>query len=373
MRIQILVIGLLVSFLFSGCAEQDNSVIFGAVLPFTGSSAISGESSSNGLDLALAEINAQGGVNGRQIRIIHEDSQTKTDVGLSAFMKLKDVNNIKIVFTSVSGVALAVSPVANANKIIQMDVVAASPAYSSPNDYTFRTGVSAYFFAGKMADLLFERNISEVALLFVNTEYGAGYKEVFVDEYEKGGRRILITQSFNQDDTDFRTQILKIKNLNPKALVLISLQKETPQVLKQMDELDFDIPIYTDVYAAELTDNLGTRSAENIIYLKPKIDLENKENLVAKRFRENYLAKYMREPDFIAAQAYDGLFLIVEAMKKCGNAEDTECIKNNLYKIKDYQGAIGNKISFDINGDILNRPLDIMTIRNGEFVRWEET
>ncbi|MFH1402374.1 MAG: ABC transporter substrate-binding protein [Patescibacteria group bacterium] len=361
------------SFWSSALEEGEGEVIkIGAILPFTGSSGITGESSRNGLELALQETNDLGGIDGKEIKLIYEDSQTKTDIGLTAFQKLKDIDKIKIVFTSVSGVALAISPLANSNQIIQMDIVAASPNYATPNDFTFRTGVNSYLFAEKMSSVLIDKEIKEVALLFVNSEYGVGYKDVFVREYERLGGKIKIIESFNQGEKDFRTQLLKIKDKQTAILVLISLQKETPPLLKQMDELNFNIPIYTDVYTAELSENLGARNAENMIYLKPIVDFGDKENLIANKFREDYLKKYNTEPDFMSAQGYDGLRLLVEAMGKCENLEDTECIKNNLYKITDFQGAIGKNLSFDANGEITDRSLELKTIKNGEFVPYEE-
>ena len=350
--------------------NEKKVIKIGAILPFTGSSGITGESSKNGLELALQEINNSGGINGKKIKIIYEDSQTKTDVGLSAFQKLKNVDNIKIVFTSVSGVALAISPIANSSQIIQMDIVSASPNYATPDDFTFRTGVNSYLFAEKMSNILFNKEIKEVALLFVNSEYGAGYKNVFVKEYEKIGGKIKIIESFNQGEKDFRTQLVKIKDEQVSILVLISLQKETPILLKQMDELSFNMPIYTDVYTAELSENLKTKNAENMIYIKPIVDY--KENPVANKFREDYLEKHNKEPDFMSAQGYDGLRLLVEAINKCKNSDDTECIKDNLYKIENFQGTIGKNLSFDINGEITDRSLELRTIKNGEFVLYEE-
>ena len=170
---------------------------------------------------------------------------------------------------------------------------------------------------------------------------------------------------------DFRTQIAKLKNLKPNAMVLISLQKETPFLLRQMDQLGFDIPIYTDVYVAELQDNLNIPASEKMIYVKPSIAEEEKNSRV-KEFNNNYKNKYGKEPDFIAAQSYDGFYLLAEAMKKCDNSEDTLCVKDNLGKIKNFQGIIGDNIEFDINGDITGRSLELKTVKNGQFVKYEE-
>jgi len=348
--------------------SNTSAIKIGAVFPFTGSSGITGESSKNGLQLAVDELNTQGGIQGKNVEIVYEDSQTKTDVGLSAYKKIQDIDNTNIVFTSVSGVALAIAPLANANKVIQMDVVSASPSYSTPNDYTFRTGVNSYAFAGKMSELLKAKNLNNVALLYVNTEFGVGYRDAFAKDFASAGGTIIITESYNQGDADFRTQLSKIKNSGSDALVLIALQKESPIILTEVGQLKLTIPIYTDVYAAELPDNLKIASAAGVIYIKPDIS----GNTQFDAFKKSYVDKYAKEPDFIAAQAYDGFRLVAQALKACNGAGDTDCLKNELYRIKDFDGVIGNKISFDGNGDILNRALQVMTIRDGQFMRLSE-
>ncbi|MFA5022788.1 MAG: ABC transporter substrate-binding protein [Candidatus Paceibacterota bacterium] len=349
--------------------ENKNSIKIGAVLPLTGGSSITGEQSRQGLDLALEKINAQGGVNGRSLAILYEDSQAKTEVGLTAFLKLKSADNIKFVVTSASGVALAISPVANNNKIVQMDVVSATPKYSTPNDFTFRTGISSSYFAKKMSETMISKGADRIAILFLNNDYGLGYKEAFQSIYQKNNGQIVLAESYAMEDKDFKTQIVKIKNSKPEAILLISLQKETPIILRQMEQLGINLPIYSDIYSAELPDNLKLKIAENLIYLKPVIN-SGGTNAVAKEFGDNYWKKFGQEPDFVVAQGYDGLNLLTSAMRQCPQPEDTVCVKDNLYKIKNYQGVVSSSISFDLNGDIGDRPLELKTIRNGQFVKF---
>lgn len=363
------IIIVIIVILLSNKTPSANTIKLGAVLPFTGSSGITGESSKNGLDLAVSEINNNGGINGSKVSIDYEDSQTKTDIGLSGFKKLVDSDHIPVVFTSVSGVALAIAPVANSSKIVQMDIVSGTPAYSTPNDFTFRTGISSLYFGNQMSDILMRRNVKAVALLYVNTDYGVGYLNIFKQKYESAGGKIIATESYNQDSTDFRTQIEKLKAVKPVALVLVSLQKETPSLLKQMDQLGLNVPIYTDVYAAELSGNFGTNASQNMVYLKPTFDSINPNNDIATNFVKDYVTKYGKQPDFIAAQAYDGMNLIATAMKSCKSPSDTKCVKNSLYQIKNWNGAIGTNISFDVNGDITGRSLDIMGIKDNSYIK----
>ncbi|EKD24227.1 MAG: hypothetical protein ACD_81C00076G0005 [uncultured bacterium] len=347
-------------------STKGGTIDVGAIVPFTGSSAVVGELIKNGLEIAAEEINSKGGVNGKVIKLMFEDNQTKTEVGLSAFMKLKDINKVKYVITSVSGVALAISPVANENKIVQMDVVAATPKYSTPDDFTFRTGVSSYFFAREMAKLMIDRNIKDAGILFVNTEYGQGFKDVFQNEYTERGGVISVAEGYGQEDKDFRTQLTKIKSRNPEALLLVSLQKEASTILKQMGELKMDTPIYSDVYAMEQESNLKLAENLKIYYFKPTVDYISSD--AATTFENAYKNKYGKEPDFIAAQAYDGINLLVAAIQKCNDYKNTVCVKDALYALRDVKGVISEHMDFDVNGDIMNRPLELRTIIGGKFV-----
>ncbi|MCX6802957.1 MAG: ABC transporter substrate-binding protein [Candidatus Diapherotrites archaeon] len=135
--------------------------------------------------MAVFEINQAGGINGKKMNVLYEDSQTKTEVGLTAFQKLLEVNKIRYAFTSVSGVALAVASLANKNEIVQMDVVSATPAYSTPNDFTFRTGINSYYFGKVLSKLLIDRNIQFVSLFYINSDYGVGYKEAFLNDFQR--------------------------------------------------------------------------------------------------------------------------------------------------------------------------------------------
>ena len=108
----------------------------------------------------------------------------------------------------------------------------------------FETGVNSYAFAGKMSELLASKGVNKIALLYINTEFGVGYKDVFNKEYTNTGGEIITIESFNQGDTDFKTQISKIKNSGAKALMLISSQKESPVILTQISQLKLSVPIY---------------------------------------------------------------------------------------------------------------------------------
>ncbi|MCX6802956.1 MAG: ABC transporter substrate-binding protein [Candidatus Diapherotrites archaeon] len=193
------------------------------------------------------------------------------------------------------------------------------------------------------------------------------FKEAFLNDFKKRGGKVDLEVSYNQGDADFRSEISLLQNSDSNSIILISLQKETPLILKQMDEIGFDKNIFTDVYAAELKENLGLKTVKLIEYLKPAIDFA-KPNSAAEKFAVNFNIAYGIAPDFISAQAYDGAKMLFLAMKSCQDIDDSNCVKDELYKIRNYSGAIGDGVSFDINGDIIGRKIVAMRIIDGKFV-----
>jgi branched-chain amino acid transport system substrate-binding protein len=345
------------------------TIKIGAILPLTGSNSIYGDLSKKGVDIAVEEINKKG-INGKKLEIVYQDSESKAETAVQVFNSLRNIQNINIFLTEVSSVALAISPLANENKVIQMDVGATTPKYTSKDDYTFRTAINSQYFAEAMSRKLLEIGIDNIGVLYINNDWGVGYKEKFEKNFNK--ENIVIEQSFEPNATDFRTQLTKIKAKNPEAILLISQLKETPRLLKQTTELNIKIPIYSDVYSIESKDVIDSAgsAAEGIIYIAPKFDTERTDSVFV-NYKDKYFEKFKEIPESLSAQAYDAVKVLAQALKKCGNDVDTDCIKNELYKIQDFDGVSG-KITFDEYGEVEDKPVQLKQIKNGQFVPYEE-
>lgn len=322
-----------------------------------------GEWATNGINLAVEEINNHG-VDGRKIEVVFEDSKGKPAEAVSAYQKLRNVDQVHYVITYQSSIALAVAPLANQDQVIQMDVSATTPAYSSPGDYTFRTSIIATKLAEQAAELLLGNlNAPRIGLLTINNDFGKGMAKAFRDSYQG---TIVVEEVFQENETDFRAVLGKFKNKNISHIFLVGHLKSAGLIVKQAKELGINIPFLSEVHSVEGPDFLSNAqdAAEGIIYVAPKFDPNEKISNVAS-FVTQYRERYNTEPTYFAAQAYDGVMALAHAWEKC-EPEDTNCVKNVLPSI-DFEGASG-RIKFDRNGDV-DKPVELKTVRGRQFMR----
>ncbi len=335
----------------------------GVDFPLTGNLARYGEWGKRAIEIASEETNASGGVNGLPVQVFFEDNQGEPSKALSAYQKMKSLDGIDAVMTLVSSIALIVQKSAEQDKIVQMDTSASTPAYSTPNDYSFRTGVVATQLAKDAAHILQDKfNAKNIAILSINNDFGKGMVGVFKSSF-KG--TIVVEQTFNQDGIDFRTQLLNLKKQNVDFIFLVGHIKESGLLVRQARELGIKTPIFSDVYSVEgpeFIQNAG-ELADGIVYLGIQFDADNKSPEVSK-FVTAYRAKYGEDPGVYAAQAYDGIMALIKAYDKC---PDNECAKRQLFTT-DFQGVSG-RIKFDENGDVI-KDVVLKTIKDGKFVNY---
>jgi len=334
----------------------------GAILPLTGNAAAYGNQIKKGVDLALQEIKDS------KINVLYEDSKCDPKEGVSAYNKLVDIEKVKIIIGDFcSSVVLAVGPLAEQNHILLITPGAAARQISQLGDYIFRNHVTMGQKTGALAQLA-SKKFRRIAILYnsANDAFVDGMN-VFKEVYTKQpNNEIVAIEAFKTGDTDFRSQLSKIKTKNPEAIYIGSLVSELALIVKQIKELNINAQILTDdaVLDPQFLKNTGNAS-KGIIFGTTKFDKS-----FAPDFWNNYFSSFGEEPTIFSAQGYDTLKIVYSIIKhKCLNREPT-CIKDQLYKIKDYPGASG-KTSFDENGDAL-KEIILKTIKNGQFVPYEE-
>jgi branched-chain amino acid transport system substrate-binding protein len=284
--------------------------------------------------------------------------------------KLITIDNIRVVLSQQSSTVLALSPVANNNKVILMDVGSTTPLYASLDDYTFRVSYPASLLARGTASALNKKGIQKLGLLYVDNDYGSA----MANEYKKNFKgSIVAEQKFSQESTDFRTQLEKIKATNPDALAITAQSSQTGLILKQKKELNLMQPIYSDTYTMEYPAVLQAAgdAAEGVIYSAQYYDLNNSDS-VFKEFNDVFVKKYNQISNPLSAQTYDGLMVLAFAMSQCKNPEDTDCIKNKLFETENFHGVTGN-LSFDRYGEGKEKAIVLKTVKNGSFVVVEES
>ncbi len=369
--ITIFTVLLLSSFAFTllniGCSRsrQPKELKIGAILPLTGDAAKYGQSTKNGIDLALEEINLKGGINVGKIDVIYEDSQADPKKAVSIFQKMTTVDKISFFLGPLSSSeVLAVAPTANKKKVIILAPAASSPQITNAGDYIFRNVMSDLFDGRVVADFAFNNLGKKTAgIIYINNDFGVGLKESFKSFFEKYGGKVVTEEVFDVGATDFRTQLVKIKKSSPEIVFLVG-QSEMGYILRQSTELGLktqwvSFSMFEDPQILEIAGN----AAEGVYYtyrvFDPKSDIP-----VVKNFADSFREKYGQEPDIFAGLAYDATKILAQAVEN--GEQDAEKVKEALCDIKDFPGVVGTT-SFDENGDVM-KPIGIKKIENGEFV-----
>jgi branched-chain amino acid transport system substrate-binding protein len=165
--------------------DQPDTVTIGAILPLTGSAAPYGKNARRGIELALEEINANGGVNGKKVKVLYEDSKTEPKEAVSALRKLHSSSGVKFIIGDINSTGvLAMAPIAVRERILLLSPGASNPKISDAGDYIFRNWHSDALEGQVDADHAYSTlGWREAAVLYVNAAYGAGLAETFRDRW----------------------------------------------------------------------------------------------------------------------------------------------------------------------------------------------
>jgi len=347
--------------------KEPEVIKIGAILPLTGKSARYGQYISQALELAREEINQKGGIKGKKLEIIYEDDQADPKQAASAMMKLVNINKVPIVFGSwASSAVLAQAPIAERSKTVIM-AEAISPKIRDAGDYIFRIQPDARFYLEKLVPFVYKSlNIKKIAILYVNNDFGVDQAAYFKKKFEELGGKVVYESGFSPGTDNFRGEIEKIKNISPEG-VFVPAYTEIGFFLKQAAEMKLRSQFIGSVpfENPEILSIAGS-SAEGVIY--PYHYAPNDKNKLDVEFREKYRERFGSYPDGFAALAYDGLKIIAHVLRVAG--ANSERIKEELYKVKDFPGVTGTS-TFDDHGDVI-KPIVIKTVKNGQFVLWDE-
>ncbi len=353
----------------AGCVQPEKKpeeIKIGAVLPLTGDGALYGQMAKKAIDLAVEETNAKGGIKGRNLSMIYEDSQIKPDLATNAVTKLITVDNVTAIIGPMSSNEfLPVIPIVQKNKVVIVSPSATSKDITKAGDYKFRTIVSDIYDGTAMAQFAFNKmGYRNVSVFYIDEAGPKGVSVAFMEEFKRLGGKIIAEEKGTQEGTDFRTQITKIKGANPDAVYFAGYAKETVIFLTQAKELGLKKQLMTHqlIDDPDVIIRAGD-TANGVIFTSPKLTPETGGQAV-KDFFEKFRQRYGEDPQNFAPNTYDAVMLIVKAMDKYG--ANSESIKKGLYEIKGYQGASG-EITIDENGDVVQSMM-IMVIKDGKPV-----
>ena len=332
---------------------EDEPFRIGVMESVTGAGETYGVMAVQAKQMAVDEINAAGGINGRMLEIIVEDEKCNAQDAITAYKKLTEVDGVKIILgTSCSGAMLGAAPLAEKDGVVIFSGLATNPDIAQAGDYIFRTALSDALVGIDTGNVLWVDGHRTLGMITENTDYAEGVRRTTEDRFVELGGSIVAQEHYASDVTDFRTQLTKIIGEEPDALH-VSAQSEFTggTIIKQVRELGWDGPIYAEIVAVgptaqeiagdAITGTKGIASAG----LDPS---NTKAMKVLADFQERY--GYIVFPWYLGS-AYDDVYITAECLKQTNDDQDADGFRDCLYDIT-WTGTIGENYGFDANGEV---------------------
>ena len=339
----------------AACGEGEGGAPFriGVMESVTGPGETYGTVAVQSKQMAVDEINAAGGINGRMLELVVADSKCNAQDSITAYTKLTDVDGVKIILgTSCSGAMLGAAPQAEKDGVVLFSGLATNPDIAEAGDYIFRTALSDATLGVETGNVLWADGIRRLATISESTDYAEGVRRTTAEHFEKLGGEIVAEERYASDTTDFRTQLEKLLGANPDALH-VAAQSEFAggTILKQVRESGYVGPIYSEsVVIGSTALEIAGDAATGVKAITPDLDPANaKAQEVLAAFNERY--EYVTLPWFLSS-AYDDVYIAAECLKKTGDDQDADGFRDCLYEIT-WSGAIGDNYSFDDKGEVV--------------------
>lgn len=369
----------------TGCGSNSSSsskkdadkYYIGGIGPTTGATAIYGTAVKNGAQIAVDEINAAGGINGKQIEYRFEDDQNDAEKAVNAYNTLKDWGMQMLVGTTTTAPCIAVAGKTASDNVFQITPSASSPdVLSSGNGNVFQVCFTDPNQGVASAQYIAENKLAtKIGIIYDSSDvYSSGIEEKFEAEAKTQGLNIVSKAAFTADSkTDFGTQLQKAKDAGADLLFLPIYYQEASIILKQADTMGYKPKFFgVDGMDGILTvENFDTKLAEDVMLLTPfAADAKDK---TVQNFVKTYKEKYKDTPNQFAADSYDAVYALKAAIEESKATTDMsasdmcDALKGAMTKIK-MQGLTGGKdgLTWNESGEVTKSPKAVI-IKNGAY------
>ncbi len=351
----------------SGEGGSEGPVKVGVISYLTGAGAGYGEAITNGINLAHEEIEEEGEVD---IELIIEDSAGEQEEALSAAQKLMNSDKVSaMIGPTLSTEVNVVGPEADLNGVPTLGTSLTAEGVPQIGDYIFRNSIPETLAIPSAVEKAVEKfDAKKVAIIYGNDDVftQAGY-DVMKDVTEEMGLEVTTTETFQLGQADYKAQLTKIKNTEPDLILASALYNEGAVILDQARKMGIDMPVVgSNGFNSPEIAKIAGEAANGLIVATPWF--AEKDDEAVKSFVDKYTEEYGMGPDQFAAQAYDGMHMMGEAIKNAGS-DDRDEIRDALLNLEGFEGILG-EVSFDDEGDIVMDPT-VLTIENEEYIVFE--
>ncbi|MEK7507603.1 MAG: ABC transporter substrate-binding protein [Patescibacteria group bacterium] len=341
--------------------QPKEPIKIGFIGPLTGDAASIGQNAKVAVEIAVDEVNKAGGINGSELQVVYEDGQCTGKVASAAANKLINADNVPIILGGLcSGETASFASAAEEAKRVVLSYCSSAPTITQAGDYIFRDYPSDLYQGAFGAEYIFNTlGKKKVAVMYVKNDWGAGIKGVFEENFKRLGGQIVVEEGYDQTARDLRTQLTKVKAAKPDLVYFLGYTEGSIVGLKQAKDLKLNIPFFgADGWDDQKIFDGAGAAAEGIMYSVVSAPLNN-------AFKASMKAKLgSDEVTICSPQAYDGVKLLAQAMKKVG--ADPTAVKDELYKMEYSGGVSAATIKFDSNGDLVGANYVVKVVNNGK-------
>jgi len=305
----------------NGTKEASGTIKIGGILPLSGAVAVYGNQSKMGIDLAIDEINAAGGINGKKLEFICEDDEGNPDKTVNAFKKLTVKDGVKfIIGSSTSGCTKSITTLAQAQRVIVISPSATNYNITDAGNYIFRACFIDPFQGIVGAKFAYNTlKVTKAAVLYdIGNDYCAGLQDNFQKAFKSYGGQIVAVESYATGDKDFNAQLTKIKNANPDMIYLPDYYGTVALIAKQLRAQGIMCPLL----GGDGWDGLDSNAGDEVLngYYSNHFTADSSDPAV-QRFVKAFSAKYGKVPNSFAALGYDCLCLFKDAISKAKSTD----------------------------------------------------
>lgn len=351
-------------------ADAD-TILFGEVGSLTGAQATFGISTKNGIQMAIDEVNAAGGVTvdgkAKKIAVRVYDDQGKSEEAANAVTRLINQDKVVVILGEVaSSNSLAMAPKAQAAGVPMITPSSTNPKVTEVGDYIFRVCFIDPFQGTVMAKFATETlKAKNVAILKDNkSDYSLGLTQFFNETFTRLGGTIITEEAYSQGDTDFRGQLTAIKGKSPDAIYVPGYYTDVGVVARQARELGLKAPLLGgDGWESSKLFELGG-SAISGSYFSNHYSTDDPTPRV-QNFIAGYEKKYGSKPDSLGALGYDAAMVAIEAIKRAGSVDGSK-LRDAIAQTKEHPGIAGS-ITLDANRNAV-KPAVILQVKDDKAV-----
>jgi branched-chain amino acid transport system substrate-binding protein len=346
--------------------RADDTIKVGEFASLTGKEATYGEAAHKGTVLAVEEINAHGGVLGRQLELISEDDQSKPGEAATVVKKLISRDKVVAILGEIaSSRSLEAAPICQQAKIPMISPGSTAPEVTARGPYIFRACFIDSFQGTVMAKFAAHTlKARRVAILSsVSSAESVGLSKYFREEFTSGGGTIVAEQKYAEGDKDFRAQLTAIRAENVDGIFVPGYYAEAALICKQARELGIRAPLFgIDGWESPELVRIGGDAVEGS-YFDTHFSPANKSADVVS-FNERYQKRWGDRSDTLAALGYDSVVMLVDAIKRAGTTEPAK-VRQALAATKNLHGVTGT-ITLDAQRNPTKSAV-VLQVRNGEF------